>query len=315
MKIRKEVTIGLSFAGTIILFIWGFNFLKGTDLFSPKREFFALYNNVGGLVVSNPVVISGVKVGTISSVKFHPGDNGLVVVKMLLTTDFPIPSDSRAKIYSSDLMGSKAVEIVLGDNAALAASGDTLTGEIATGLTDQLVSELVPLKDRAEAMMVHADSVLVALNNVLTPSSQEKLRHTLVSLDKTMIQVEGMTTRLNTILGNQQLSIEGILKNTESFTANLKANNQNITKLIANLERVSDSLASAPLGRTLNELEGTVARANLLLKGIEEGQGTAGQLLKSDSLYKALNRSALNLEVLLKDLKENPERYVKFSLF
>lgn len=315
MKIRKEVTIGLSFAGTIILFIWGFNFLKGTDLFSPKREFFALYNNVGGLVVSNPVVISGVKVGTISSVKFHPGDNGLVVVKMLLTTDFPIPSDSRAKIYSSDLMGSKAVEIVLGGNAALAVSGDTLTGEIATGLTDQLVSELVPLKDRAEAMMVHADSVLVALNNVLTPSSQEKLRHTLVSLDKTMIQVEGMTTRLNTILGNQQLSIEGILKNTESFTANLKANNQNITKLIANLERVSDSLASAPLGRTLNELEGTVARANLLLKGIEEGQGTAGQLLKSDSLYKALNRSALNLEVLLKDLKENPERYVKFSLF
>jgi len=315
VKIRKEVTIGLSFAGTIILFIWGFNFLKGTDLFSPKREFFALYNNVGGLVVSNPVVISGVKVGTISSVKFHPGDNGLVVVKMLLTTDFPIPSDSRAKIYSSDLMGSKAVEIVLGGNAALAASGDTLTGEIATGLTDQLVSELVPLKDRAEAMMVHADSVLVALNNVLTPSSQEKLRHTLVSLDKTMIQVEGMTTRLNTILGNQQLSIEGILKNTESFTANLKANNQNITKLIANLERVSDSLASAPLGRTLNELEGTVARANLLLKGIEEGQGTAGQLLKSDSLYKALNRSALNLEVLLKDLKENPERYVKFSLF
>ncbi len=315
MKIRKEVTIGLSFAGTIILFIWGFNFLKGTDLFSPKREFFALYNNVGGLVVSNPVVISGVKVGTISSVKVHPGDNGLVVVKMLLTTDFPIPSDSRAKIYSSDLMGSKAVEIVLGGNAALAASGDTLTGEIATGLTDQLVSELVPLKDRAEAMMVHADSVLVALNNVLTPSSQEKLRHTLVSLDKTMIQVEGMTTRLNTILGNQQLSIEGILKNTESFTANLKANNQNITKLIANLERVSDSLASAPLGRTLNELEGTVARANLLLKGIEEGQGTAGQLLKSDSLYKALNRSALNLEVLLKDLKENPERYVKFSLF
>ena len=315
MKIRKEVTIGLSFAGTIILFIWGFNFLKGTDLFSPKREFFALYNNVGGLVVSNPVVISGVKVGTISSVKFHPGDNGLVVVKMLLTTDFPIPSDSRAKIYSSDLMGSKAVEIVLAGNAALAASGDTLTGEIATGLTDQLVSELVPLKDRAEAMMVHADSVLVALNNVLTPSSQEKLRHTLVSLDKTMIQVEGMTTRLNTILGNQQLSIEGILKNTESFTANLKANNQNITKLIANLERVSDSLASAPLGRTLNELEGTVARANLLLKGIEEGQGTAGQLLKSDSLYKALNRSALNLEVLLKDLKENPERYVKFSLF
>lgn len=315
MKIRKEVTIGLSFAGAIILFIWGFNFLKGTDLFSPKREFFALYNNVGGLVVSNPVVISGVKVGTISSVKFHPGDNGLVVVKMLLTTDFPIPSDSRAKIYSSDLMGSKAVEIVLGGNAALAASGDTLTGEIATGLTDQLVSELVPLKDRAEAMMVHADSVLVALNNVLTPSSQEKLRHTLVSLDKTMIQVEGMTTRLNTILGNQQLSIEGILKNTESFTANLKANNQNITKLIANLERVSDSLASAPLGRTLNELEGTVARANLLLKGIEEGQGTAGQLLKSDSLYKALNRSALNLEVLLKDLKENPERYVKFSLF
>lgn len=315
MKIRKEVTIGLSFAGTIILFIWGFNFLKGTDLFSPKREFFALYNNVGGLVVSNPVVISGVKVGTISSVKFHPGDNGLVVVKMLLTTDFPIPSDSRAKIYSSDLMGSKAVEIVLGGNAALAASGDTLTGEIATGLTDQLVSELVPLKDRAEAMMVHADSVLVALNNVLTPSSQEKLRNTLASLDKTMIQVEGMTTRLNTILGNQQLSIEGILKNTESFTANLKANNQNITKLIANLERVSDSLASAPLGRTLNELEGTVARANLLLKGIEEGQGTAGQLLKSDSLYKALNRSALNLEVLLKDLKENPERYVKFSLF
>ncbi len=315
MKIRKEVTIGLSFAGTIILFIWGFNFLKGTDLFSPKREFFALYNNVGGLVVSNPVVISGVKVGTISSVKFHPGDNGLVVVKMLLTTDFPIPSDSRAKIYSSDLMGSKAVEIVLGGNAALAVSGDTLTGEIATGLTDQLVSELVPLKDRAEAMMVHADSVLVALNNVLTPSSQEKLRHTLASLDKTMIQVEGMTTRLNTILGNQQLSIEGILKNTESFTANLKANNQNITKLIANLERVSDSLASAPLGRTLNELEGTVARANLLLKGIEEGQGTAGQLLKSDSLYKALNRSALNLEVLLKDLKENPERYVKFSLF
>lgn len=315
MKIRKEVTIGLSFAGTIILFIWGFNFLKGTDLFTPKREFFALYNNVGGLVVSNPVVISGVKVGTISSVKFHPGDNGLVVVKMLLTTDFPIPSDSRARIYSSDLMGSKAMEIVLGGNATLAASGDTLTGEIATGLTEQLVSELVPLKDRAEAMMLRADSVLMAVNNVLTPSTQDNLRHTLASLDKTMVQIEGMTTRLNLIIGNQQQSIEGILKNTESFTANLKSNNQSITRLISNLEKVSDTLAAAPLGRTITELEGTVARANLLLKGIEEGQGTAGQLLKNDSLYRALNRSAVNLEVLLKDLKENPGRYVKFSLF
>ncbi|RLD72297.1 MAG: MCE family protein, partial [Bacteroidetes bacterium] len=125
-KRYKPIIIGASFILAIAIFIWGFNFLKGTGLFNKETIYYASYERVNGLIKANPVVVNGLRVGQVKSVYFNPDMSGSIMVSMMLSTDLPIPSNSVARIFSSDLMGSKAVELVLGDSKIPIAKGDTL---------------------------------------------------------------------------------------------------------------------------------------------------------------------------------------------
>ncbi|HAQ65527.1 MAG TPA: MCE family protein [Bacteroidales bacterium] len=315
MKISKEIRIGISFAAAVILFIWGFNFLKGSDLFTTKREFVAIYPQVGGLVSSSPVSINGVKVGMVNEISFVPDNSGLVMVRITVSSDLIIPANSIAHLYSADLMGTRAIEIRLGNSSVGAVSGDTLSSNLEGSLKDEVNAQVMPLKRKAEEMMAQVDSVLTALQAVFNKNTRNNLEYSFLSIKNTLQNLENTTSNIDTLVSTQRTRLASILGNIESITANLKTNNNNITNAIGNVSAMTDTLAALRLGSVFSRLNSSLNSVDQMLTNINKGQGTIGQLLGNDSLYHSLNRATLDLDALLRDLKQNPGRYVKFSVF
>lgn len=315
MKINKNIKVGIAFVSALAIFVWGFNYLKGTELFVKKNNYYAVYNQVSGLVKSNPVSINGLKVGQVEDIYFEPGNSGLIIVKLLLTKEFPIPANSIARIYSADLMGSKAIEIVLGNSPKNAVVGDTLSSVVEASLKEEVNQQVLPLKKKAETMLASIDSVLIALRSVFTEKSKDNLASSFESISKALNNIERTSFAIDTLVHDQKGRISGIIVNIESISANLKANNLKINKSIQNFSNISDSLAAVNFSGTFRKLDKSLNDVSLVLSRIEKGQGTLGQLIHNDSLYQNLNQASVALDVLLRDLQKNPKKYINFSVF
>ncbi len=297
------------------LFFWGFNFLKGTDVFSNQRTFYAVYPRVEGLVQSNPVVINGVKVGQVDQIAFLPDYSGQICVRMMITSDFPIPKNSIAHIFSADLMGSKSVSIQLGNSTELCQSGDTLKASQEASLKDQVNMQVAPIKKKAEEMMNSVDSVLTALKSVFNKESRRNLAESFQSIRRTIHNIESTTNQVDTLIYDQKGRLISILANIDDITGNLKDNNETFNRIITNMATISDTLVYAELPQTFIRINETVMQMNDILTKINTGQGTIGKLVSNDTLYYKFQESSENLNKLLIDMKAHPERYVKFSIF
>ncbi|MBE9483384.1 MAG: MCE family protein, partial [Bacteroidetes bacterium] len=142
MKYKREIGIGLVFIVALALFIWGFSYLKGFNLFKEQRVLYAVYERVSGLTKANPVSINGLKVGQVSDIYFNPDFSGEIVVEITIETDMPIPKNSVALIYSSDLMGSKAINLQLSDDSLFVNNGDTLGTKVEASLKEAVNQQI-----------------------------------------------------------------------------------------------------------------------------------------------------------------------------
>jgi phospholipid/cholesterol/gamma-HCH transport system substrate-binding protein len=261
------------------------------------------------------VSINGLKVGIVEDIYFQESNSGLIVVKLLITNNFPIPANSVARIYSADLMGSKAIDIVLGNSQGLAKSGDTLSSSIEASLKEEVNQQVLPLKRKAEDMLSSFDSVLTNLQAVFNDKTRRNLASSFESIRIALTNLESTTSNIDTFVTLQSGRMSLILKNIESITSNLKSNNQNISHIISNFSLISDSLAKVNVTTTIGKLDKNLNQVSEIFDKINKGKGSMGLLLNNDSLYINLNKSAQDLDLLMKDLKENPGRYVKISLF
>mgnify|MGYP001554081513 CR=1 FL=1 len=182
MKLSKEFKVGLVAIVTIALFIWGFNYLKGLDIFKNYKTFYAVYPRVNGLTPANPVSIHGLNVGQVTSIAFTPDMSGNIIVEFIVTTDLPMPKNSKASIYSSDLMGSKAIEIILGDTNVYLDDYDTLASVVEASLKDAVNQQIAPLKNKAEELIRSIDSAVVAIRGVFDRKTRENLKNSIESI-------------------------------------------------------------------------------------------------------------------------------------
>ena len=314
-KRSRPIIIGASFIAAIVIFVWGFNFLKSTALFQKKTIYYASYEKINGLIKANPVVINGLRVGQVRNVYFNPDMSGNIIVSMMLTTDFPIPSNTVARIFSSDIMGSKAIELVLGDDKTILQEGDTLQTSVEAGLMAEVNAQVQPIKKKAEALLGSIDTLVIAFQSIFNETARDNLKETFMHLEKTFANLQNATSNIDTLVVEESSRISAILINLDSLTTALNRNKGNISNIIANFEIISDSLAKS-------EIPGTFARANkvlddmqAILNKVNSGEGTIGMLINDDSLYVELNRSATALDSLINDIKQNPKKYVRFSLF
>jgi len=304
LAIRKEFKIGLLITASLAALLWGLNYLKGKDVFTSRNKYYALYDQVDGLVKSNPVFMNGFRIGIVNDITFSDDRSGRLLVTLLIDRDVFVPSNSVARIYSVDLIGTKALKIEPGLSTSPINEGDTLKAELEIGIAGQVA----PIKDKTERLIESMDSLARSINRVLDQQARQQLSSGLEHLEHILQEADEL-------ISDPKSDLNRTLSNTEAMTAGLREGNDDLQKILHNLASVTDTLAASGIGATIENLDSTLTETRILLKMIREGEGSLGRIVNDDSLYNNLNSASRNLELLLNDMKQNPRRYLHFSVF
>lgn len=300
MKITREIKTAILVISAILLFIWGYSFLKGKDLFTDYKTFYVEYDNVEGLASSAPITINGLIVGKVNGITLR--SNGKLLVELQVKSDFPISKTSTVSLYEPGLIAGKQIMITPDlTNNELAPSGSMLHGANIPGLTALVGEKLAPLQQKLDAVLINADKLLTGINNVLNKESQTHLQKAIAELSVTMTEFHKASISLNGIMDNNKGKIDGVVTN--------------FNKVSSDFAKISDSLQKADLGKTAKNLQLTLNKVDQIMADMNSGKGTMGKLLKDDKLYTNLEKTSKELELLLQDVRLNPTRYVNVSLF
>lgn len=300
----KELKTGIAAVIILCLGYWGFNFLKGQNLLEPaSRIFYIEYDNIQGLNKASTVSINGLQVGKVSEINFNTDikKRGKLVVKIALDNDFEFSKNSVAKIYSTSIIGGESLAIIPSYDGEPAVSGDYLKGEVESDIFTSVGETLNPLKTKVERVIIGADSLLIALNDVLDVKSRDSFKKTILGVETTVSSLNETLSSFNTMIDSTKLDIDLALENTKKITANFV--------------KVSDTLTKVNFGQTVKTLQTALVNINGLLSGIENGKGSLGKLATDDTMYNNLSKASKELGDLLRDMKLNPKRFVHFSLF
>ncbi len=316
MKISKEIKTGIVVVVAIALTVYGFNFLRGSDLFKKDFTLYALYSKAEGVIEANPVMVNGYRVGQVHKLKLVQRNGQYkVLISFLLYEKVNIPKGSRAKIISSDLLGSKAIEIAFGDSLVYVSDGDTLLPDIEDDLKTSVDKRIAPLQKKAENLISSIDSVMQVVQQVLNANVRQNLVASFESIKNTITYLQHTALNLDTLTSTQKSKIVLILDKVQSITANVEKSNEKLSNIINNFSSISDSLAKSNIKSTIEHTNQALVQANDILYQINSGKGTLGKLVKNDSIYNNLNKASEDLDKLLKDLRINPERYMHISVF
>jgi phospholipid/cholesterol/gamma-HCH transport system substrate-binding protein len=301
LKLTREIKTAVLVIASILLFIWGYSFLKGRDLLTSYVTLYVEYETVEGLTASAPVTLNGLVIGKVNNITIEK-NTGKLLVELQIKTDFPISKSSVAAIYEPGLIAGKQIAIEPNFNdKSVSLDGQRLKGIIRLGLTDSVGNKLVPIQEKLEKIMDDTDVLIKGINNVLDKKAQEDLRKSLSELSSTMEQFHKASLSVNTILDENKSQIKGVVNN--------------FNKISDDFSKISDSLNKADLGKTVRNLNETLAKVDGIMKGLKSGNGTMGKLLNDDALYNNLDKTSKELELLLQDVRLHPTRYINVSLF
>ena len=302
MNLSRELKTAFFIIGCILVFIFGFSYLKGSSLLSKEKVVHALYDDVEGLVVGANVTISGMNVGKVQIIDFDENYDKIKVT-FTLRDDLVFSNQSVAQLYEAGLIGGKAIAILPQYDSTVepVTDNDVLPSEIKPGLTELVNQQIAPLQDKIEGLLASADSLFAGVSNVMNYETQNNIKATLEGLAASVNNINALSSSVNRILEANEKGFASTLNNLDNAT-------QNLTQL-------TDSLNQMPLVSTVKNFEATSAQLKKIIDGLESGEGSAGQLLNDKALYDNLVTSAESLDALLTDLKEHPKRYVHFSIF
>lgn len=295
----KSILVALSFIVAMILFVWGFNFLKGKSILKNQLTLYAVYDNSKGLLPGDLVTINGMQVGTVSSLKFHPRQDGSVIVTFTINNDLEMPSNTKAKL-SSSLMGTVSIELILGDSRQLLQSGDTLVSQSDTGTMEMISETILPIKNNLETLLVSLNDLTNNLNDLINNELKYDLNRGVDNFANSMENIKVVSADLQQLVDSEDGKLVQVVNNLEVITEDFAV--------------VSDSLKRIDYNRMVLSLENCIAEFNALLEGINNGEGSAGLLVKDDSLYINVNETVATLQSLLDEIKANPKK-LKLSIF
>jgi len=282
----------------ILCVIFGYSYLKSSSIFANDITLYAVYDHVAGLQPGTAVSINGKNVGTVNSVEFKDA-SGKLLVTFTVSQELKFSKNSTVELYDTGLIGGKGLRVNPVFEGAPIANRDTLSTETKPSLTDLAEQKLSPILHKFESALTDADSLLLNVNEVLDTKAKADLRKAISGLGDLMTSLNSSAEVLNKVLVN------GKLDNSL----------ENLNLITSNFSKLSDSLNNAGLGRTLSNLESTVANLDNLMARIEKGEGTLGKLTKDEALYNNLSNASKELDLLLQDFRLNPKRYVNVSVF
>lgn len=301
MNFSREVKTAILIISCILIFIFGFSYLKGTSLLNSEKLVHALYQDVEGLVVGANITVSGLNVGKVKDIDFD--DNfEKIKVTFSLREDLTFSNQSVAQLYEAGLIGGKAIAILPKyDSASVVKNDDILPSEIKPGLTELVNQQIAPLQDKIEGLLTSADSLFAGVSNVMNYKTQNNLKDALEGISETIANINDLSSSMNRIV------------NTNEHILNSTLNNLN--EASGNISKLTDSLNQMPLTATVKNFEVASGQLKSIIDRLEAGEGSAGMLIKDKTLYENLVNSSEALDLLLTDLKEHPKKYVHFSIF
>jgi len=307
-KLSNEVKVGATALLTIVVFVWLFNFLKGKDFLKSTAIYYSVYNKVGGLAESSPVEVNGFRVGVIQSIDFIDASSGRLLVVFSVNKNFKLPKNTVAEIVPVSLLGGMKVQFVYGNGPGTYSEHDTIPGRLAESITDKMETELLPLKEKVSNLISVIDSVIGSIKEVMDADFRKDVGGIASNLNNT-------TGTIDRIIGSNEKELKTTIENLNKFSNMLSENSGKMTKTFSNLENITDTLAASDIYTSVSNLKSSLEKATLMMDNMNKGKGTAGQFLTNDTLYANLANSLESLNVLLKDMKANPKRYVHFSIF
>ncbi|RFP64437.1 MCE family protein [Hymenobacter lapidiphilus] len=300
----KEIKVALLGIVAVALLIFGFNFLKGSNILSSDRTYFAKYDNVDGLAIGNPVILNGIKVGQVKQMELLPEEGNRVKVSVELQKGVTV-GDSTVASLSGSLLGSKTITLFLGRNSKVFAGGEELKSYTVASLTDAFQAKALPV-------LGTVDSTLTKVNAFLNKDAR-------LSLQATLLNSQAATEALKNLLLLNQRNINQITTNMAQLTSDLNKTSKKFDRVASNFAVLSDSLKDAPVGPAMRKLNATMTEAQsavtALNRSLTDQQGSLGKLLNDSTLYRNLNATAASSNALISDLQANPKKYVHFSVF
>jgi phospholipid/cholesterol/gamma-HCH transport system substrate-binding protein len=291
-KLSRELKIGIVVVIAIGMLYFGLNYLKGINIFQPTTYFYAQYERIDGIVPTTPVMINGYQVGHVSEIIFDYTKEAPITLQITVDENLVVPKGTIAEVYDTGLMGDKAIQLKLGKSSDLMQSGDTLQTSVKGGLMDAVSTALL---EPIEAMMPELDSTLTAVKEIIQSARiQEILSNTANATNN----LQNASARLDYMMAND---IEVAIKD--------------IKNIAANFSNVSNEINAVQWDSTLHSIETVIANLEMVSNQIKSNNNTLGALLNDKELYQNLDSTVQSANALLIDLKENPKRYVHFSVF
>ena len=304
-KLSKEFKSGFIFLLAIVFLVYGLKYLKGLNVFQSNKPYYAIYDDIDGLQVGSSIRLNGFNVGMVNNIVLS--NNNKLLVTLNINSVDSIPINSVCKIVNQDLMGTKGVSLVLGKSDLYAKPGDTLQSGVENSLQDEVNAQILPLKNKAEELIGSVDSLLTVVAAVLNKNTRKNLSNSIKSLDETFSILSKTMIKVDSMVYNNDKRVSKIILNLESITTNLNDSNSGIKPILYNLSLISDSLSNSNIGSLVENI-------NNISNNISTGSGSLTKLMKDDKLYNNLEKSTSELAELIEDIKNNPKRYVNFSI-
>lgn len=301
MKVSKEVKVGILVVVAGAMLFFGINYLKGEDVFSPRKKYFVIFNSVDGLSASNAVYVSGINVGKVGSLELMPERNNQVLATLEVNREIQVGDSTQAMLSSSGLLGNKMVVLLLKPNSKLFESGDTVKGYKEKAFADMLSEKALPIID-------NLDSTILKLNKIL---GDRMGKH----INGIMTNAEMASMDLRLTMAHSKENFIGIVKNLNTLSASLKETERAVKPLLLKMNTFADSLNDLELKKVVDNANATMRNLSDISSKIDKGQGSMGMLVNDKEFYNNLNTSAKDLDNLLLDMKARPGRYIHFSVF
>lgn len=303
MKFTKEIKVGFLAVIGIMMSVFSFNYLKGINLFEQNRKFIVKYEKVDGLSVSNPVTMNGFKIGKVQKINFNSDNTRELLVDIVIDNDVVFPKTSLAELYETGLIGGKAIAIIpdYKNDSTIAIDGDLLKGVVKPGLTE-LVNQILPqVQLQIEAVMKNAEIVLLNINSLFDDETKTELKSSIEDFSILTKSLSDTSKEISKLIEYNSGNLTNAVSDFKTASYNIKS--------------ITDSINSSDINSITSNLNTLVNNLNLITTSLKNSEGTAGQLINDKSIYNNLENATNQLNVLIEDIKLNPDRYINFSVF
>ncbi|WP_339698849.1 MlaD family protein [uncultured Roseivirga sp.] len=300
----REFKVGL-FAVLMLASLYiGFNYLRGLDVFSPLNTYYVKYNNISGLSKGDRVILNGLNVGTVLERKFSTDTYNEILVTLAIDKTIRMKEGTVARLAKPDILGGLEVQLILNQSGArVLESGDFLGGEIDRGIAEMITEEGLSAANSL-------NSVVNKISEVLEPfaSRADTIALAIDNFKYFSDKLVYMTDSVNMAMEQVKLRIDYV---TDSMVAAMGG----VTPLLAEYTKLGEKMNAIDIESRLMRMDSVLLGTQEFIGRLNSNEGTLGKLMTNDSLYNALNSSMTDLDSLFIDLRENPKRYVHFSIF